>query len=808
MLEICERCGTVQESTTPKGEHEFSVTTVPATCTSPGYTLRECSICGERHIEDITAALPHNYVAKTIPATCEGGGKTVHICEGCGSSFVTDYTDPLGHSWDEGTEVTGSTCTGEGLIEYRCVRCGYHRLEGDAAAGHVPGEAATCTTPQLCTKCGAVIENALGHDYIEEVTAPTCTEMGYTTYTCSRCSDTYKGDYIDAAGHKPGDWIIDQEPTTGSEGSKHKKCEVCGETLETEEIEKIYNQATTDSKGEAIVGGYLVTVSDTDTKNPVAGATVTLHENKSLSIRLPSGRLLDYADQTTIQVQLVKDKSPVAGIGVSVTDCNDNFSSGKTDAAGQLTVPGGSDTANEDGRGTVGWKDADGDRWTLTVKVEDFETKRPIPDAGVSIGKTGTITVTLPDGTDMDEDNRFTVTVTDQKREPQEGLTVTVKGDLGQKETGETDEDGKLTVPEVAELETHGAYVVGYTDGTFGPDRDMTRSEAATIFARLLAQRNGERITAPTKTTFTDVPTNAWYAGYVSYLARYCALEAELQNYLDTYESTHDYDEYHYDLDEIEHDPYVLLSIISAWHEGEWTLAEVQDTLQMLFDRQYILTEDVVVEVRYRTETRTDSEGNDYDVEVPYNYYICTVTLSNENLSHLPVYILGEEQLSRYALYMATLGNRPDLFPGSDYVGKYTGDPVEHEVPEEYLTDETFSALLTEAEKYIGYPYVWGGSNPSTSFDCSGYLSWVLNQCGWNVGRLGAQGLYNYCTPTSSPQSGDLVFFVGTYDTPGVSHCGLYVGDGWMLHCGDPISYANLNSSYWQSHFYAYGRLP
>ena len=278
--------------------------------------------------------------------------------------------------------------------------------------------------------------------------------------------------------------------------------------------------------------------------------------------------------------------------------------------------------------------------------------------------------------------------------------------------------------------------------------------------------------------------------------AAYCALEAELQNYLDTYTSTHSYDEYHFDLDEIEHDPYVLLSIISAWHEGEWTLAEVQDTLQMLFDRQYTLTETVV------TETRYDAEGD------PYTWYICYVTLESENLSHLPVYIMGEEQLSRYALYMATLGNRPDLFPGSDYVGKYTGDPVEHEVPEEYLADETFSALLTEAEKYIGYPYVWGGSSPSTSFDCSGYLSWVLNQCGWNVGRLGAQGLYNYCTPTSSPQPGDLVFFVGTYDTLGVSHCGLYVGDGWMLHCGDPISYTNLNSSYWQSHFYAYGRLP
>lgn len=495
---------------------------VDPTCLTLGYDRYLCVDCGKIEKRDYEAALGHAFQSVVIrDATCEGGGKTVHICEGCGSSFVTDYTDPLGHSWGEGTEITGSTCTGEGVIEYRCVRCGATRLEGDAAAGHIPGEAATCTTPRLCTKCGAVIVNALGHDYQEEVTAPTCTEMGYTTYTCSRCGDTYKGDYTDAAGHKPGDWIIDQEPTTDSEGSKHKECTVCGKTLETAEIEKIYKQATTDTHGEAVVGGYLVIVTDTDTKNPVAGATVTLHEDESLSIRLPSGRLLDYADQTTIQVQLVKDKSPVAGMGISVTDRNDNFSSGKTDATGQLTVPGGSDTTNEDGKGAVGWEDADGDRWTLTVKVEDHETGRPIEDAGVSIGKTGTITVTLPDGTDMDEDNRITVTVTDQKREPQEGLSVIIKGDLGQKETGETDENGKLTVPAVVESEYHGAYVVGYTDGTFWPDRDMTRSEAATIFARLLAQRNGERITAPTKTTFPDVPTDAWYAGYVSYMARY-----------------------------------------------------------------------------------------------------------------------------------------------------------------------------------------------------------------------------------------------------------------------------------------------
>ena len=271
--------------------------------------------------------------------------------------------------------------------------------------------------------------------------------------------------------------------------------------------------------------------------------------------------------------------------------------------------------------------------------------------------------------------------------------------------------------------------------------------------------------------------------------AAYCSLEAELQHYLDTYESTHDYDEYHFDLDAIEHDPYVLVSILSAWHEGEWTLADVQPTLQMLFDRQYTLTENVVKERRYyiETDTWTDEDGNTHtdSYRVYYDYFICYVTLDNFNLSHLPIYIMGEEKVSRYSLYMATLGNRPDLFPGSSYVGKYTSPPEGYEVPGEYLDDETFAAMLSEAEKYLGYPYVWGGSSPATSFDCSGFVSWVVNHSGWNVGRLGAQGLYNICTRTSSPRPGDLVFFKGTYDTPGVSHCGIYVGDGMMIHCGD-----------------------
>ena len=297
--------------------------------------------------------------------------------------------------------------------------------------------------------------------------------------------------------------------------------------------------------------------------------------------------------------------------------------------------------------------------------------------------------------------------------------------------------------------------------------------------------------------------------------AQYCEMEAELQRYLDTYESTHDYDEYHFDLDTIEHDPYVLISIITALHQGEWTLDEVQGTLQMLFGRQYILTEDVVVETRYRTETDTwtDADGNTHTdtYQVPYDYYICTVTLENFNLSHVPVYIMSEEQLGMYATYMATLGNRPDLFPGSGYIGKYVeGSYTDYDIPPEALDDEVFAAIIKEAEKYLGYPYVWGGSSPSTSFDCSGFVSWVINHSCWDVGRLGAQGLCNICTPVPSAnvKPGDLVFFTGTYDTPGVSHVGIYVGNNMMIHCGDPISYANLNSNYWQSHFYRYGRLP
>ena len=523
VLNICKNCGECQETTTQKGEHKYGVSVVKPTCVSPGYTVKECEVCGDRHITDIQNAKPHNYESIVTPANCENGGYTLHLCKGCGSSFITDYTDPLGHSFDEGTVVTSPSCTGEGVTEYRCERCGYHYVEGNAAAGHTPGDEATCTAPQLCTKCGAVIMPALGHSFKSEVTAPTCTEMGFTTYTCERCGESYKSDYVKATGHKASDWIIDKEPTTDSKGSKHKECLNCGETLETETIEKLYLSATTDSKGEAVVGGYLVIVTDTDTTNPVANAHVVLNKDGSLSIRLPNGRILDYADQTTVTVKLVKDKTPVSDIQIAVTDKNDNYAAGKTDKAGQITIPSGSGITNDDGKATVGGDDADGDRYTITVKVVDYETGRPIEGAVVTIDKTGNITVKLPDGADMDENNRITVIVTDNRKNPLEDENVTVKGDMGQTASGKTDEDGTLTVPAVTVTERHTAYIVGFPDGTFGPNKNMTRSEAAAIFARLLAAKNGDTLQeyGSYTTKFTDVPSNAWYASSVKYLTRY-----------------------------------------------------------------------------------------------------------------------------------------------------------------------------------------------------------------------------------------------------------------------------------------------
>ena len=304
----------------------------------------------------------------------------------------------------------------------------------------------------------------------------------------------------------------------------------------------------------------------------------------------------------------------------------------------------------------------------------------------------------------------------------------------------------------------------------------------------------------------------------------YANLEKKLQNELNHYASYHPgFDEYRIEADDIWHDPHALMALISAHANGEWTVDDAYGYMDRLFEKQYILTEDIEEETRYRQEWVTryrreeDAEtGNvtwvPYQVEedVPYTYRICNVTLDNFNLSHLPFYVLSREGVGRYAMYISVLGMREDLFRGNPYASTLR-EPGEYDIPADVMEDETFRRLIEEAEKYIGYPYVWGGDSPETSFDCSGFISYVFAASGVrDVGRLGATSLYGRCMPIAPQEArpGDLIFFEGTISgEEGITHVGLYVGGNHMLHCGSPIGYADLTDSYWQNHFYGYGRL-
>ena len=296
--------------------------------------------------------------------------------------------------------------------------------------------------------------------------------------------------------------------------------------------------------------------------------------------------------------------------------------------------------------------------------------------------------------------------------------------------------------------------------------------------------------------------------------ADYKELESGLREEIADIETDYpDYDEYQYHLDEIGHDPFALASYLTA-KLYDYTREEAQDEIRALFEKQYTLTLREEIQTRYRTETTTDPEtGETTTEEIPYDYYILHVTLTNKNMETLAGELLTPEQKEMFDIYMETKGNKPDVF-GDDYA---TGTPgggeyTDYEIPPEALSDERFAAMIAEAEKYLGYPYVWGGSSPSTSFDCSGFVCWVINHSGvGSVGRTTAQGIFNYTTPIAPGEAkpGDIIFFTGTYDSgSAVSHVGIYVGNGMMIHCGNPISYASVNTPYWQSHFYAYGRLP
>ena len=310
--------------------------------------------------------------------------------------------------------------------------------------------------------------------------------------------------------------------------------------------------------------------------------------------------------------------------------------------------------------------------------------------------------------------------------------------------------------------------------------------------------------------------------------ADYVALESDLQTTIDNIERDHPgYDEYNYTLAEISHNPFELAALLTVLYE-DYTESEVQAMLQTIFDYQYTLTIEEVVETRTRTETRTGYtwvqdtptsghyESYEYEVEVEYEYYILNTTLTNNGVAAaIPHLNLTADQLQRYALLLETLGNKPDVFGDNPYARPGVSEEYEdYAIPGEYMTDQQFARMIHEAEKYLGYPYVWGGSSPSTSFDCSGFVSYVINHCGngWNYGRLTANGWKNATARVQSNdvQPGDLVFFQGTYNTSGASHVGIVVDpvNKIMIHCGNPIQYASYDTTYWRAHAYCYGRLP
>ena len=305
----------------------------------------------------------------------------------------------------------------------------------------------------------------------------------------------------------------------------------------------------------------------------------------------------------------------------------------------------------------------------------------------------------------------------------------------------------------------------------------------------------------------------------------YTKLEDKLRKQIDRIETDHPgYDEYHYNLAEIGHNPYELASLLTVEFEN-YTRSQVQARLQSIFEAQYELKLEEKVEIRTRKETRVGYRYNPitgtghtytYQVTVQYEYKILNVTLLNRGMDYVARNSgLTDDQLERYEVTLECRGNRDDLFAGiafatPDGAGS-SGEYQDYDIPGEALTDEKFRKMITEAEKYLGYPYVWGGSSPSTSFDCSGFVSWVINHCGngWNVGRQTANGLMGKCDiiPKSEAKPGDLIFFQKTYNTSGASHVGIYVGNGMMIHCGNPISYASTETNYWRQHYYCMGRI-
>ena len=530
-LNLCDKCGSFYEESTPTGEHKYKTEKVQPTCRNVGYTNHICEICGNSYITDMTPIISHSYERITKEPTCTDKGYTTSTCTMCRQTFVSDYTEPTGHNWDEGHSVTTSTCTADGVIEYHCTNAGCNEkmIKAESATGHTPGRAATCTEPQTCEACGGILNLPKGHSYSEKVVAPTCTELGYTIYTCESCGDSYKADYVDKAahdytktvtaptctvlgytvyeckncdykyisdytdkinhcyiadvteptctasgytvytcencgktytadykdmtGHNPSDWIIDEPATIEHAGEKHIECLTCGEVLSSAAIPQLVEKDRTDEDGNSKVGDFSILVTNANGK-PIFDSEISIDINDNVTIKLPSGRLLDYADQTIITAINTDTQTPKAELQIFIYDENNNAATGKTDENGQLKVPNNK-TSTGDNSGTVG-KDDEDKKNTFVVKATD-KMNVVIPNCEVYIGESNNIVVDLPEGIKPTSEYPVIITVTDQHGQPQQGVTVITLGDADYIEKGVTDMFGKITLPTAKD---------GFTDNT------------------------------------------------------------------------------------------------------------------------------------------------------------------------------------------------------------------------------------------------------------------------------------------------------------------------------------------------------
>ena len=420
----CADCGdSYTADYTDKAEHSYTANVTAPTCTEHGFTTYTCSVCGDEYISDYTEKLPHNYNAVITPPTCTAMGFTTYTCKVCGDSYVGDYTDMTEHNFNK--QVIPPTCTDQGYTVYTCPDCGKEYI-GDI------------------TECEQ-------HHYTETVTPPTCTEMGYTTYVCETCGDTYKDNYTGATGHTPSAWIIDIPATIEQAGQKHIECTVCGAVLQTVEIPQLVNTDHSDEDGDAEVGDYSIILT-AENGQPVFDSEITIDKDDNVTIKLPEGRLLDYADRTTITVFHTETQAPKEGLHIFIYDSNSNAATGATDANGQLVVPNNQSSTGDD-NGTIGTDDGE-QKKTFVVTVTD-KTNVVIPNCDIYIGESNNLVVDLPDGIKPTRENPVIITVTDQNGNAQTGVTVIAIGDADYMEKGETDIYGKVTLPITNE---------GYTD--------------------------------------------------------------------------------------------------------------------------------------------------------------------------------------------------------------------------------------------------------------------------------------------------------------------------------------------------------